>query len=143
MKMIKLAVDIEQEILAGGGELHADCEQVLLENGSLQENVWGADWYPEVRRVGFESLINIRPRQQNRSMEIKDPVLREKIEIIVKIFGVKDGTRGIIRTHKNTNMAATIRQLSINLGYHINTSKYSSTNKLTTYYYEMLLFYVR
>ena len=82
--MIKLAVDIEQEILAGGGELHADCEQTLLENGSLQENVWGADWYPEVRRVGFESLINIRPRQQNRSMEIKDPVLREKIEIIVR-----------------------------------------------------------
>jgi hypothetical protein len=82
--MIKLAVDVEQEILAGGGELHADCEQTLLENGSLQENVWGADWYPEVRRVGFESLINIRPRQQNRSMEIKDPVLREKIEIIVR-----------------------------------------------------------
>ncbi|MGK7950893.1 MAG: DUF5674 family protein [Xenococcaceae cyanobacterium] len=82
--MIKLAVDVEQEILAGGGELHADCEQVLLENGSQQENIWGADWYPEVRRVGFESLINIRPRQQNRSMEIKDPVLREKIEMIVR-----------------------------------------------------------
>lgn len=82
--MIKLAVDVEQEILAGGGELHADCEQILLENGSQQENVWGADWYPEVRRVGFESLINIRPRQQNRSMEIKDPVLREKIEMIVR-----------------------------------------------------------
>jgi hypothetical protein len=82
--MIKLAVDVEREILAGGGELHADCEQTLLEDGSQQENVWGADWYPEVRRVGFESLINIRPRQQNRSMEIKDPVLREKIEIIVR-----------------------------------------------------------
>ena len=82
--MIKLAVDVEQEILAGGGELHADCEQILLENGSQQENVWGADWYPEVKRVGFESLINIRPRQQNRSMEIKNPVLREKIEIIVR-----------------------------------------------------------
>ncbi len=82
--MIKLAVDVEQEILADGGELHADCEQTLLENGSLQENVWGADWYPEIRRVGFESLINIRPRQQNRSMEIKDPALREKIAIIVR-----------------------------------------------------------
>ncbi len=82
--MIKLAVDIEQEILAGARELHADCEQTLLENGSLQENVWGADWYPEIRRVGFESLINIRPRQQNRSMEIKDPALREKIAIIVR-----------------------------------------------------------
>ena len=84
--MIKLAVDVEQEILAGGGELHADCEQTLLENGSLQENVWGADWYPEIRRVRFESLINIRPRQQNRSMEIKDPALREKIAIIVRNF---------------------------------------------------------
>lgn len=82
--MIKLAVDVEREIVAGGGELHADCEQTLLEDGSQQENVWGADWYPEVRRVGFESLINIRPRQQNRSMEIKDPVLREKIEKIVR-----------------------------------------------------------
>ena len=82
--MIKLAVDIEQEILAGGGELHADCEQTLLENGSQQENVWGADWYPGVKRVGFESLINIRPRQQNRSMEIKNPVLKEKIELIVR-----------------------------------------------------------
>ncbi len=82
--MIKLAVDVEKEIIAGGGELHADCEQALLEDGSQQENVWGADWYPEVRRVGFESLINIRPRQQNRSMEIKDPVLREKIETIVR-----------------------------------------------------------
>ena len=82
--MIKLAVDVEQEILSGGGELHADCEQILLKDGSQQQNIWGADWYPEVRRVGFESLINIRPRQQNRSMEIKNPALKEKIEIIVR-----------------------------------------------------------
>ena len=82
--MIKLAVDVNRGILSGGGELHADCEQVLLENGSQQENVWGADWYPEVKRVGFESLINIRPRQQNRSMEIKDPDLKKKIEIIIR-----------------------------------------------------------
>lgn len=53
--MIKLAVDIKREILAGGGELHADCEQALLEDGSLQEDIWGADWYPELKRVGFES----------------------------------------------------------------------------------------
>jgi hypothetical protein len=82
--MIKLAVDIEQEILAGGGELHADCERALLENGSQQADIWGADWYLEVKRVGFESLINIRPRQQNRVMDIQDPVIREKIETIVR-----------------------------------------------------------
>ncbi|MEG4816933.1 DUF5674 family protein [Microcoleus sp. K5-D4] len=43
---IKLAVDIERGILAGGGELHADCEAVLLENRSKQVDIWGADWYP-------------------------------------------------------------------------------------------------
>ena len=82
--MIKLAVDVKQEILAGGGELHADCEQSLLDHGSQQENIWGADWYPELKRVGFESLINIRPGQQNRSMEIQDQSLRESVERIVR-----------------------------------------------------------
>ena len=82
--MIKLAVDVQQEIIVGGGELHADCEQLLLESGSQQEAIWGVDWYPELRRVGMESLINIRPRQQNRSLEITNPLLREKIESIVR-----------------------------------------------------------
>jgi len=81
---IKLAVDVAQEILAGGGELHADCKQALLENDSQQENVWGADWYPETKEVGFESLINIRPRFSNRSMEIQNPVLRQRVETIVR-----------------------------------------------------------
>jgi hypothetical protein len=57
---IKLVVDVERNILAGGGEYHADCEEALLEDGSRQENVWGADWYPESRKVGFGALINIR-----------------------------------------------------------------------------------
>jgi hypothetical protein len=82
--LIKLAVDVEREILAGGGALHADCEQVLLNDGSRQEDIWGADWYPELRKVGFESLINIRPRQQNFSFEVQDPVLRNHIETIIR-----------------------------------------------------------
>jgi len=81
---IKLAVDVERDVLAGGGEYHADCEEVLLEDGSRQEDIWGADWYPESRIVGFVALINIRPRYGNYGMEIKDPRLREKIEIIVR-----------------------------------------------------------
>lgn len=82
--LIKLAVDIEREILAGGGELHFDCEQLLLADGSEQRNIWGADWYPPLKRVGFESLINIRPSQNNRSLEVQDPALRDKIERIVR-----------------------------------------------------------
>lgn len=81
---IKLAVDVEQEILAGGGELHADCEAVLLEAGSQQQYIWGADWYPLDREVGFEALINIRPGQQNFTLELQDPALRAKIETIVR-----------------------------------------------------------
>lgn len=80
---IKLAVDVRRKILAGGGTLHADCEAVLLEDGSLQEDVWGADWIPQTQQVTFESLINIRPSQNNFSIEIQEPKLREKIESIV------------------------------------------------------------
>jgi hypothetical protein len=81
---IKLAVDVDRGILAGGGEYHADCEEVLLEDGSRQENVWGADWYPDSRAVAFGALINIRPRQGNMAMEIQEPHLREQIEAVVR-----------------------------------------------------------
>ena len=81
---IKLAIDVERDILAGGGEYHADCEEALLEDGSHQEDIWGADWYPESKTVEFIALINIRPRQGNRGMEIEDPNLRAKVEAIVR-----------------------------------------------------------
>jgi hypothetical protein len=81
---IKLAVDVEQSILAGGGEYHADCEEALLEDGSRQEDLWGADWYPDSKTVEFVALINIRPRQDNRRMEVENPELRVKIEAIVR-----------------------------------------------------------
>jgi len=81
---VKLAVDLERGILAGGGALHADCEAVLLEDGSRQEDVWGADWIPSAQQVTFESLINIRPRQNNPSLEILDSGIRERVAEIVK-----------------------------------------------------------
>ncbi len=82
--MIKLAVDVERRILAGGGELHADCKAALLQDGSEQRNVWGADWFPLDRQVGFESLINIRPRQGNFALKVQDPALCSQIESIVR-----------------------------------------------------------
>jgi len=82
--VIKLAVDLERGVLAGGGELHADCEQALLDDGSRQDDVWGGDWYPDLREVGFESLINIRPRQGNRSLTLQSPALRQRFEAIVR-----------------------------------------------------------
>jgi hypothetical protein len=85
---IKIAVDVERGILAGGGEWHADCEEVLLKSGSQQADIWGADWIPSTQTVRFESLINIRPRAGNRSMLIENPELRAQMaEIIHTLLG--------------------------------------------------------
>ncbi len=81
---IKLAVDVQRGILAGGGVMHADCESALLDDGSQQENIWGADWTPASQLVTFEALINIRPRQNNRSLEIEDPSVRDRVERITR-----------------------------------------------------------
>jgi hypothetical protein len=81
---IKVAVDIDRGILAGGGVMHADCEAALLEDGSVQENIWGADWNPATRQVTYEALINIRPGQGNPALEILDPLHRERVAQIVR-----------------------------------------------------------
>jgi hypothetical protein len=81
---IKLAVDIERGVAAGGGALHADCEAALLADGSRQEDIWGADWIPAAREVRYESFINIRPRQNNPAMIVLDPAICERVEAIVR-----------------------------------------------------------
>ncbi len=81
---IKVAVDVERGVLAGGGIMHADCESALLDFGSKQKNIWGGDWYPKEKRVEFGSLINIRPRQNNRSMEIRDEKVRGEVEKVIR-----------------------------------------------------------
>jgi len=82
--MIKIAVDIRRHILAGGGEMHADCELLLLESGSEQEDIWGANWFPAEQRIVFEALINIRPRDGNRGMRIQDDEIRRRVESVTR-----------------------------------------------------------
>lgn len=81
---IKLAVDIRRGLLAGGGALHADCEAVLIDDGSQQEDIWGADWVPSTQEIRYEALINIRPDRDNPSMEILDLSIRNRIDEIVQ-----------------------------------------------------------
>jgi len=81
---VKLADDIKRGVLAGGGALHADCEAVLLDEGSLQEDIWGADWIPLSQEIRYEALINIRPRQNNLSMTILDQAVRQRLERVVR-----------------------------------------------------------
>ncbi len=84
---IKVAVDIEQGILAGGGQLHSDCESELLDDGSSQTNLWGAGFMPSTGKITYDSIINLRPRQ-NRSMEILDAKIREQVaEVIKQLLG--------------------------------------------------------
>jgi len=91
---IKLAVDVRRGILARGGLLHADCEAALLEDGSLQEDIWGADWIPATHQVRYEALINVRPRQGNLSMAVQDPRIRVRIEEIVRSLLEETGGSG-------------------------------------------------
>ena len=81
---VKLAVDINRRTIAGG-EMHFDCEQALLANGSNQEDIWGAGFMPAEQKIVYDSIINIRPRQ-NRSMEILDPEIKVKVTEIVREF---------------------------------------------------------
>ena len=84
--MVKGVVDIEQKIIALGGELHADCEEILLEQGSLQINLWGFNIYPaknKEERLEYTSFINIRPKQGNMQMEVKDIKFREQMKVVI------------------------------------------------------------
>jgi hypothetical protein len=84
--LVKAVVDVEKGIMAVGGELHADEEALLLEKGSQQRNLWGINLYPELKGdefIEFDSVINLRPAQGNRTREIDDAQLRQKIKEIV------------------------------------------------------------
>ena len=83
--MVKGVVDVEREVLALGGEWHMDANNFLIENGSLQKNIWGFNIYLD-GRIEYISLINIRPLQNNRTLEVEDPVLRDKMSVIIKRF---------------------------------------------------------
>lgn len=85
--VLKAVVDVEKEIMAVGGELHSDEQELLIEKEDCKnENLWGINIYPIKPReqwLDFNSLINIRPSVNNRSMEIQDQKIKEKIKKIV------------------------------------------------------------
>jgi hypothetical protein len=84
--MVKGVVDVEKEILVIDAELHADLEAYLLEKGSKQQDLWGINLYPGLQGddfIEFDSMINIRPSQNNRSRSVECPKIREKIKKIV------------------------------------------------------------
>lgn len=85
--LVKAVVDLETGTLVVDVEMHADAEQYLLEEGSEQYNLWGINLYPfkfgTDDFIEFDSMINIRPRQQNMSRGIDDSKIREQIITLV------------------------------------------------------------
>jgi hypothetical protein len=87
--MVKAVVDVERGIMAIGGDLHSDEEAELLEHGSNQGALWGINIYPEKSKedwIEYDSMINLRPSQGNRSRGVNDPNVRQKIQEIVHLL---------------------------------------------------------
>ena len=85
--MVKAVVDIEEKLVAIDAELHSDLEELLLDNGSKQKDLWGINLHPLQGKkdfIEYTSLINIRPSQDNYSMEVTDKDRRKKIKDIVE-----------------------------------------------------------
>src|SRR2546428_10452277 len=84
--LVKAVVDLERGIMAIGGELHSDEEAVLLDQGSGQQHLWGINLYPDKplgEWIEFDSMINVRPSQGNRSRNVESPEIRDAIATIV------------------------------------------------------------
>ena len=84
--LVKSVVDVDRELIAVDAELHSDLETLLLEDGSKQKNLWGINLYPDASGDGFvefDSMINMRPSEGNRSRSVENEALREKILGIV------------------------------------------------------------
>ena len=80
---IKVVVDLDKEILAAGAKMHVDEELMLIENGSVKENLWGGGYDLETKQVAFDSIINIKPGV-NASSDILEPAIRKKFENILR-----------------------------------------------------------
>lgn len=87
--IVKAVVDIEKEIMAVDGELHADEEMLLTEEGSKRENVWGINFHPDDSGsdfVEFDSMINLKPHLGNRTRGVENEETRKKIiEVVDKL----------------------------------------------------------
>ena len=83
----KVVVDIKRNVLAAGGEFHIDCEQVLLADGSVQDNLWGGGYNFENKEVDFLGLTNYKPNIDHLSYEITTKDIRQQVESMIrKVF---------------------------------------------------------
>lgn len=83
---IKTVFDLENKTCAAGMRMHFDGEQLLLEQGSHQEALWGGGIDVETKEVGYSSFINIRPSDGNTSNELLSQQLRDEFRNLTEFF---------------------------------------------------------
>ena len=85
---LKAVVDIEKNLIAVDAPMHYECEQLLLEHGSNQADLWGINLYLDTDNIDdmveFDSMINVRPAQGNRSRSVEDVNIQARIKEVVK-----------------------------------------------------------
>ena len=85
--MVKADVDVAKKVVVIDMDMHADGEAYLLEHGSQQTDLWEINLHPDKfgtdEFIEFDSMINIRPRQNNPSRDVLDPVVRQQIIDII------------------------------------------------------------
>lgn len=83
---IKTVIDIKQGICSAGCDRHFESEEILLEQGSNQSDLWGGGIDLKTGIIDCTSIINIRPRDDNHSNEIQNPTARRRFEELMKEF---------------------------------------------------------
>ena len=83
---IKTVFDVKKGICCAGCDRHFECEKKLLESGSKQNDLWGGGIDLETKNIDCNSMINIRPKDNNRSNEIQNPDIRERVEKLTEEF---------------------------------------------------------
>lgn len=84
--LVKAVVDIEKKIMVIDASMHADEEAFLLKSGSSQDDLWGINLYPDQTGddfIEFDSMINVRPRQNNFSRSVENIDIQKKIIALV------------------------------------------------------------
>lgn len=83
---IKVVVDLENGWICAGGEYHIDCEEVLINNGSKQPDLWGGGFNVLTKLIEYQALSNYKPSQGRLTYEISDPAIRSEFEKLVKFY---------------------------------------------------------
>ena len=83
---IKTVIDVEKDIIAIGGEFHIDCEEILIEQGSKLENLYGGGYRVSTKEIEYMAMSNYKPSLNKTTYEVTDPRIREKIYNLTKEY---------------------------------------------------------